>query len=225
MTVFEDFILFIKNPGLSPTIEINTFSKGFYILRNIFLLILISNALISLIIITPLDLLNLMPSQKQILDDKFSLIKVILIAPVLEELLFRLPLKISLKNLSISFCMILFVLLSKINYSVAFKGLFVSFVILLPIVNKTNGLSAKTILFYNDHFPLFFYFQACLFGFLHLPNYNLNMQHFFLFPLFIVSYIILGCILGYLRVRYSTGIILCILTHMTINSLYCLLFY
>jgi membrane protease YdiL (CAAX protease family) len=57
---------------------------------------------------------------------------------------------------------------------------------------------------------------------LHLQHYYLDSTYFFLYPLFIISYILMGCIAGYLRVRYTNGLYVCILLHMTINTIACI---
>jgi hypothetical protein len=79
--------------------------------------------------------------------------------------------------------------------------------------------------FFTNHFSILFYSQALIFGFLHLTNYIVDFRYFYLFPFFVISYICIGCFLGYLRVRYSCGIYLCIATHVVVNSIYSLILF
>jgi hypothetical protein len=57
---------------------------------------------------------------------------------------------------------------------------------------------------------------------LHLQNFYLDATSYFLYPLLIITNILMGFIAGYLRVRYTNGLFACILLHMTINIIACL---
>ena len=170
----------------------------------------------------PLRYMELFPEQKEINFNLNAYIKFSLLLPIIEESIFRLPLRISRNNLAISFSLILFIILNKLNIylaiSLSMSLLITSYIVISikpEILNKVNSLSKR-------YFLLFFYIQAIIFGFLHLTNYKLDIQYFYLFPFFIIGYIVTGCFLGYIRVRYSHGIYLCITAHILMNSLYCL---
>jgi membrane protease YdiL (CAAX protease family) len=91
------------------------------------------------------------------------------------------------------------------------------------ILKKKSPFSEKLLFFFEKNFRILFYGQALMFGFLHLTNYNLDFNLFYLFPFVAISYIFIGFFLGYLRVRYSSGIFLCIFSHIVVNSLFYLL--
>ena len=223
MLSLKEFILFLKQPNAEKQIEILTI-KSFLILvwKSILILIAI-DIIIGLLISMPLRYMELFPEQKEIDFSLNAYIKFSLLLPIIEESIFRLPLRISRNNLAISFSLILFIILNKLIIYLAISlslslliALFIVITIKPEILNKVNSLSQR-------YFLLFFYIQAIIFGFLHLTNYKLDIQYFYLFPFFIIGYIVTGCFLGYLRVRYTYGIYLCIATHIAMNSLYCLL--
>jgi len=222
MLSLKEFILFLKQPNAEKQIEILTI-KSFLILvwKSILILIAI-DIIIGLLISMPLRYMELFPEQKEIDFSLNAYIKFSLLLPIIEESIFRLPLRISRNNLAISFGLILFIILNKLVIYLAISlslSLLVALFIVIkikPVLNKVNSLSQR-------YFLLFFYIQAIIFGFLHLTNYKLDIQYFYLFPFFIIGYIVNGCFLGYLRVRYTYGIYLCITSHIVMNSLYCLL--
>lgn len=224
MAIISDFAFFLKNPNIAEEVKLRSAISGLVLIFQTFLVILIMNLVVSLLIVTPLKLIHLFPQNKGFVFNTQNILKIIILAPILEEMLFRLPIKLSKTNLAISFCVLIYYLAARINPTV---GILLSIVVLLFMmtwIQKEIEFSEKVIFFYKKYFHFIFYFQALVFGFLHLSNYNLDQHIFLLFPLFILNYILLGCILGYLRIRYSSGLYLCILTHMFINGFYCLIF-
>ena len=224
MLSLKEFILFLKQPNAEKHIEILTI-KSFLILvwKSILILIAI-DIIIGLLISMPLRHMELLPEQKEITFSLYIFLKFSLLLPIVEESIFRLPLRISRSNLAIPLSLILFIFLYKLNIylaiSLSLSLLIVLFIVIKirpEILNKVNSLSQRYFLF-------FFYIQAIVFGFLHLTNYKLDIQYFYLFPFFIIGYIVTGCFFGFIRVRYSYGIYLCITSHIVMNSLYCLLF-
>jgi hypothetical protein len=116
---------------------------------------------------------------------KYSFFKLMLIcvvlAPVLEEFTFRLPLRY------------------KYNYLLQLLAHLVS---LTGFVQKENW-NETVQKYWQKHFAKFFYLLAIAFGFMHMFNFNDHKQ---LWPWIIVlvfPQLFMGTILGYIRVRFS----------------------
>lgn len=136
------------------------------------------------------------------------------IAPIFEELLFRLNLVINKKNL-IGFlitCLFLAIFFF-------FKGsnlkliLFIS-ILLIFLIILIYFTQYKLIIISNYRF--IFYSTAILFGLLHIFNYSgITTSNIVWTPLLVIPQIIMGLLLGYLRVTY--GFIYAVICHSLIN--------
>lgn len=182
--------------------------------------------ILGILIVIPLRYLNLYPSLFEFEFTPIITFKVIILFPIIEELIFRLPLRISKINILTSFCLIIFLNLNKwciSNMLLAFLCCSILFFALHFWTRKDLSFLNKLTSYLSHHFRGFFYFLALTFGFLHLTNYNIDLRYFYLLPLIALSYIITGCILGYLCVRFKNGIFLCITSHILVNLIYYLL--
>jgi hypothetical protein len=225
MLIIKDFVLFLKDPSPKSQIEIKSPSSFIRLVWRSFLIILFFNLIVFLLISIPLKYFNLFPSQMDLNFSFYIILKISILLPIIEELIFRLPLRISKLNLAISSTLIFFLILNKFNTYLALLISIAIFIILILFINIKPNTYKWVEDFYSKHFLYIYYFQAFIFGFLHLTNYKLDFRYFYFFPLFIISYIISGCFFGYIRLKYTNGIFLCISTHIFINSIYCLLLY
>jgi len=223
MLSLKGFILFLKHPNAVEEIEILTFKLFFKLVWKSILILFSIDIILGLVISTPLRYFHLFPLEKEINNSVYIILKISLILPIIEELIFRLPLRISIRNLAISLSLVLFLIINKPNLYLACFLSILLFIILLFLLKKDSEIFNSINSLSTRYFSCFFYFQALIFGFLHLTNYNLDIQYFYLFPLFAISYVVAGCFLGYIRVRYNYGIYLCLTTHIVVNSLYCLI--
>jgi len=226
MNEFKVFLLFLKNPGIDNQVEIESFSTFLKITWKSFLVLLVIDILTGIIFVAPLIHYNLFPSLKPIDFNFYNILKITLIAPVIEELIFRLPLKSSISNVVLSLSLLASLLFRKWVISNILITVFVLLILyfsFLMIIQKTSHLKIILEDLLSHNFRRIFYFQALFFGFLHLPNFNLDFKYFYLFPIFILNYIFIGGYWGYLRIRYSYGLILCISSHILINSIYFLI--
>jgi hypothetical protein len=177
----------------------------------------------SLFISTPLRYLDLLPPLKSFNFNTFYFLKLSFFVPIVEELIFRLPLRFSRINLITSGGLLLFFIFQSLNIYIAISFLILSFGFIIISIKKGLDSLGRVDNFLTKYFLWIFYFQAILFGFLHLANYNLDIRYFYLFPFYILTYIIIGCFWGYIRVRYKYGLYVCIITHIMLNGLYCLI--
>ena len=220
---FRDFIIFLKNPSPGNQFDIKSISSFLKLVWISFLIILAIDIITGIFISSPLRYFNLYPSLRSINPSPFYILKISLLLPIIEELVFRLPLQISKVNFATTLCIIIFLFLYKLGilniYLAISLSIILFFFLYLGIKKEYNILNSLSI-FFTKYFREVFYFQALIFGFLHLANYNVDFKYFYLFPLFLISYISSGCFWGYIRVRYSFGIYVCITSHIVVNSIY-----
>lgn len=223
MFSLKGFILFLRHPSSLENIDIFSLKSFLGLVWKSLLILFAIDILFGLVVSSPLKYLNLFPFQKEITFNFYTVIKFSLLLPIIEELVFRLPLRISRNNLTISLSILFFVCLSKINLYLASSLSLCLFLILYILFKKGSIVIDKLSSVTSRYFVFAFYAQAIIFGMLHLTNYILDLRYFYLFPFFIISYIVAGCFLGYIRVRYCYGIYLCTTTHILLNSIYCLI--
>ena len=107
---------------------------------------------------------------------------VVIIGPFVEELIFRLSLRYETNIL--------------IGISIRFGNLFFD---REKAAQFDLALNSKWSRFY----PKIFYFSALLFGLVHLVNYEISPAILLFSPIIVAPQIVLGLIIGFLRVRYG----------------------
>jgi membrane protease YdiL (CAAX protease family) len=138
----------------------------------------------------------------------------LVIAPFFEEILVRINLVFSKRNLLIFLitCFglaIYFFLKGRDLKLILFILMFLIFIIILINYNYCK-------LFFIRNFSFFFYFTAILFGLIHIFNFNgISEANFIWTPIIVIPQIIMGFLLGYVRVVY--GFIYAVLFHSCIN--------
>lgn len=221
--IIIDFIHFLKVPKVEKPKELYFNFSFLKLIFFSFLILLAFDIITGILFITPLKHLSLLPSQKEIYLSSINILKISLLLPIIEELIFRLPLKISKLNFVIPLSLLFFLFLIKlvnIYFSLTIALLF--FFSLALSINKKFSILYTLGRIFTSHFKVIFYIQALAFGILHLTNFNLDYRYIIIFPLLIINQLFTGCYLGYLRIRFNLGIYVCIFTHMLINTLFCL---
>jgi len=222
MSLFKDFIIFLKRPknDNQPKIIsiVSSIKVCFY---TILIMVLID--LVAGVIILPLKILNLIPNLKDFHYTVFNIIRITFVLPLIEELIFRLPLKITKINLIVFISMVFFILFYRFNllFTLIISFLIILFGLLFLDKNSKFLLFVKHVL--NSNFLIVFYLQAVIFGGLHLLNYDLDLNKILIYPFIIISQVLTGLFLGFIRIRYLYGIFICIFSHMLLNSLYCII--
>lgn len=145
---------------------------------------------------------------------------IIFIVPICEELLFRVVLKYSKINLSLFISTIIFFFLRKvvqlnIIYSIIISTLVLSSV--FSILYKPNLNGRLESLWKNNTVKLF-YISSITFGLVHLTNFvGFKPIHLLFIPIIIGNQLVLGLVFGFLRLKYTNGIIITSLLHILIN--------
>lgn len=127
----------------------------------------------------------------------------VIIGPIAEEILFRLPLRFSKRNYYI-----LFVTLSAylaffiIKTKIVFFVLFLLYFLLLIFIRFFLKKDVHTL--YHQYFKYIYWMSILGFGFLHLNNHPTDWYYMILFaPILCFPQLVLGSIVGYLRMRYG----------------------
>lgn len=222
----RDLITFLKNPKPIEHYEINSITIFLNLVWKTFLALLVIDIIAGVLIVIPLRYFNLFPSLREIKFNSINILKVTIILPIVEELIFRLPLRVSKINIATSLSIMMFLFLNKgcfFNIYLKISISLVLFLILFIGIHRDFSFVKILSVFFTNHFWILFYFQALVFGFLHLTNYIVDFRYIYLFPFIAISYISKGCLFGYIRLRFTYGIYLCIASHIFINSIYFLI--
>ncbi len=217
--MIKKLICYLKQPAyIHNPISANLFSSMTLIGKSvtIYLIFIICT---TVLIFLPLKLLNLVTDHK-ILNHPLTF-KILVLVPFYEELIFRLPLRFSIKNIFISIGTFVFLLLNKyfnIYLSLSVGFLIASFPFFKIIQgNIINKIQNSFVHYYKIHFYIF----SITFGLVHLSGFNeLNFKQFLISPLLVINQIFMGLLLGYLRINYKHGFIYCFITHGLINLIF-----
>jgi hypothetical protein len=215
---------FCFNPSTAVTKVANPISLGCSLLGYELFLTLITAIFVALPIgkhLGAISIVNILQSRPWIL---------VLVAPVSEELIWRLPLRYTEVNLTISVLLAtLFVvrrLLLRFGvfgfttrwlWSAVFALLVASVV---HVVLRTEPGKRVVSGIWRDHFRSVFYISCFGFGLFHISNYRFSSftaETFMLAPLLVLPQIISGFIFAFARIRL--GMIWCIVLHAAMNFL------
>lgn len=145
----------------------------------------------------------------------------VIAAPLLEELIFRFPLKYRRGALMFGALFLGGIVLaigrvsgfeSKPSLIVAGIVALVSYIACMLISKNERHLDRMV----NQLFPFLFYACAVLFAVAHIANYELPVDKWIIAPVLILPQFVLGLMLGYARIKY--GILAAIFLH-AINNL------
>jgi Type II CAAX prenyl endopeptidase Rce1-like len=217
----NDIIQYLKRPFLRETEEDVKFTKR---LSNIFTtyLIYLLFALASYIILSLIDKVlveyfykySILGQQKlnieklHILYGHYVVIVVVIIGPLLEEIIFRLPLKLEKISIGLSLALIIYRCsgghFSSFNFNNPYS--YVRIIIIICLVLATNKyFPIKWIDFIKERwYSYFFYLSAFAFAFVHIANFApYNYEVILFYPLFTLPQFIMGVATGYIRMRHG----------------------
>ncbi|MFT3995239.1 MAG: CPBP family glutamic-type intramembrane protease [Dysgonomonas sp.] len=219
-----DYILgFLRKPFIldKDIIKIDSLFEIFKISIIGYLLLISILIVVSMVVRVPLAMMGLMPSEPPIDINPRYIILACLLAPIYEELIFRLSLRFKPIYLLISITLFTLLILKR-QIGLPF-GLIASSLVLLIgsyllFVDKRLGICNKLGVFWQNHYSIVFYSSVLIFGLLHIFNYqNLTWKHYLLSPLIVLPQIIMGLFWGYIRLKYDKGLYISILMHLFNN--------
>lgn len=179
---YQRFLNFLKKPDDRSFSRVNLSFK----LKTLLSLLLLNVALsfVWILVMNVLDIQGLENMNSRLLNLPYwSLILVgVVVAPFIEELIFRFPMKYSRNYL--------------LQFIIALVALFA------PAESK-NALYAQVRSYWRRYFWVFFYLLSTFFAFVHIYNYVDAKQLLLLSPLLTLMQFITGLIIGYIRVRFG----------------------
>jgi membrane protease YdiL (CAAX protease family) len=201
---FLDFYSYLKNPN--PFIRTDD-KRIFY--NQLFPLVLIS-LIFAFFAVNLIHLLESFHLIKPLPEFKLFDIKerkavlfltIIIIAPLLEELIFR----YQLKNWYVAF-IVWAVFISYLFYLFFYPQVYIAFAIFITICSIPFYFKTSKTLrlrFIKSTFRYHFYLTAVVFGLVHVTNYNQPFQYGWAIILLVLPQLIIGFILGYVRMRFG----------------------
>lgn len=134
-----------------------------------------------------------------------------LLLPVLEEAIFRLPLKYKPLNLAISIAVLYwgtvsYLILTHVNKDFGLHQmlcLLSAILIGLLIFYIARKNSENLSKFWANNFKLIFYSSIVLFGLFHVQNLEIPAENIYYIPIIIVPWLIGGHITGFIRIKYG----------------------
>ena len=143
---------------------------------------------------------------------------VAILAPIIEEAIFRLSLVFKPIYFTISFSLLIAVIINRI------ASVIPAIISLLPLFFIFYYLTRhyKTTLQHwgNRYLGYLVYFSSLSFGLLHMGNYHFEAVYQYLaIPLLIFPQLTMGFLFSFVRLHYKNGIIICILVHIFTNTL------
>ena len=205
----NDFLNFVKCPNYTGSF-IKLAVRDFFILLVVYFISVIPFGAIASILSSLLGL----TSKVQQLTTPREIFYGVLLAPIIEEIFFRLIYVFNKRNLIILlsasvFFGTYFIVDENLLKSIIFCVVIISTIVLLINFNRSRTSFYK-------HFGLFFYFIAGLFAMIHLGNFiGLSFNILIIGLLMVIPQFLAGIILGYIRVRF--GLIYAIIFHSIIN--------
>lgn len=141
---------------------------------------------------------------------------VIIVSPVIEEVVFRLPLIFEPVFIALSLSVIVTALVHKVSNN-TFSA--IVFLILFYLIYKLASINkSKLLFFWQRNFKMIFYVFSIAFGLVHIGNYHFTEPwHYFLAPVLVFPQIVIGFILSFTRLYYYKGFLICIIFHILLN--------
>jgi Type II CAAX prenyl endopeptidase Rce1-like len=141
---------------------------------------------------------------------------VVIYSPIMEEVIFRLPLIFDPVNISLSISTLLALIVHKVSDGIfpIITFLLLFFLIMrLVIIYEFNLFS-----FWGKNFRYIFYLLCLTFGLVHISNYKfIEISQYFIAPFLVLPQLLLGFLLSYTRLYYKKGFLICIFIHSLMN--------
>lgn len=218
----KKLVKYLIRPNLEIELDIG-FTEKFKNSIYLFILKLLIAISIILLIKSLFNVENIKISQL----NEWSIVEIFiygcLLVPILEELVFRLPLVFKPSYFAISSFILNYVLISKVYFKIGYLNvdeyvfvrlIFASIVAALVFYYSRKNFS-KIKLFWKNNFRFLYYFSILLFGLLHGYNFEFSNESLAILPLVTFPQILDGIINGYVRIKY--GFVFCCILHVLNN--------
>ncbi len=156
-----------------------------------------------------------------------------LFAPLLDELAFRLPLRLRTATLAVSAGTLAYFVVSGFlsdtlthnltDHVAARVGAGIVTALGAYALLRSPGVPRVLGRLYSARFPLVYWLSVLAFGLGHLPRYtNLSLDHLPFVPIIVLPQLVSASIFGYVRMRY--GFVVAVVMHMVANGYLILIF-
>ena len=223
--VLSDFILFVKRPNKirSKLSSVKKSSLLIALFLFAFLLSIVSGG-ISKLTVNYFEI-NRIPSYISNTNVYITFfISAVIVGPLIEEIAYRLPLRVSKQYSALGFSALIFIWVSKLYYRTmvfSSEGLISKITLALLgglivffILRNTKTLH-RLELFWKNNLRTVVYFSVVLFGYMHLFNFEITKWTILFSPLLVLPQIIMGFVFTYARLKF--GFIYAIVTHALLN--------
>lgn len=201
-TIYQDLILFIKQPQIIRSVAPLSVSNFFLLLVITLALVIPYGLLLDLMGVGEFD--NLI--QEMLRDHKWLVVLlVVLVAPLLEETIFRYHLSLQKKAVFVS---LVFSVLMISQLWIIAAGLIIYLLVLMVLVSRETPPSIHIVV----------YISAFFFGIVHLSNYRDFdfLGNFYWIPFLVLIQFGLGLLLSFIRLHY--GLLKAMLFHGAYNA-------
>ncbi len=145
-------------------------------------------------------------------------ILVVIIAPIAEEVIFRLSLIFDPINFALSFSTLIALIINKVFNG--FIGL-IAFCLFFFLINRLAIIFRLPLnSFWKNYFKYIFYCLPIIFGVVHISNYEfVDRTEYFIAPILILPQLAIGFIMSFTRLYYLKGFLICIIIHVLMNMI------
>lgn len=159
-------------------------------------------------------LYSLFPSyfESSIMETEGLFFLMVILLPIIEELLFRLPMTYHSKRLK---CWLFLVglFLFELHWAVSLATLI--FATFMTVKDLDKGKYVQVKAWHRRNSKTIFWILTFAFAFVHVTNYNLNELPVYAYPIVVATQLIGGILLGIVRLRF--GLRYAILNHIAFN--------
>ena len=191
---------------------------------KIYLLLLLFLGLINSMNIIILNVFFVLPVDETLVVSErwkehlwFFFLLVAIIAPFLEEVIFRLSLVFKPLNISLSVSTLVSLIINRLSYHlISIVSFFLVFILIYKLATTYKH---RMISFWSKNFKFIFYSLSLLFGLVHMSNYKCTgITQYLLTLILVFPQLGMGFVLSFTRVYYKKGFIIGIIIHCIMNT-------
>lgn len=219
-TVIKDVWAFMKHPRLdhfSPYFKANPKQIFPYLLLLDFMMMIPLSGLLGMLGLEEMD-----HKIEDLYNQPWMLaMQAVLLAPIVEEAVFRLPMKYSYVRMFVPACIALGMLFAFIDSKITIGLIAILFFLLVALFHfidqrNDNQLNVRMASLWDANFYIPFWTLTVCFALLHLTNFGSSFP-LYLVPFLVLPQFVLGAVLGYIRTGY--GFVFAVLFHALHNGI------
>ncbi len=208
------YFAYLRNPVYLKNEKIQ-WSAFFKLFIAVFLLSLPLGAVV--FVLSHFLHLHSLASVKYLKQNHIPLWKIAIVAPILEETLFRFLLKPCRRNIFYAAVILFVLVIVEIIIGKYYHAVLYAVIAIIPLIFLLKtGFLKQAQKYFLKHFVLFFYLSCLIFGLAHVSNFRpFSEKLLLLAPLLTLPQLFAGTILGYIRMKYD--VVYSMLFHFLMN--------